>query len=47
MKTYPYLLVRGGSWYNSPHDARLAVRGRNSPGYHGSLLGFRLVRSEP
>ena len=47
MKRCLLRVVRGGSWYNSPHDARLAVRGRNSPGYHGSLLGFRLVRSEP
>ena len=46
MKTYPYLLVRGGSWCDGPRFARVAGRFRGAPDYYSSLLGFRLVRSK-
>ena len=47
MKTYPYLVHRGGSWYNGPRSAGVAYRGRSAPDRRSGLVGFRLVRSEP
>lgn len=35
---------RGGSWCNVAVDCRSALRGNNSPGGRGHVLGFRLVR---
>ena len=47
MKTYPYLVLRGGSWIISPRGARLAIRYGITPGRRFNGLSFRLVRSEP
>ena len=38
---------RGGSWYNYAVRCRVADRNGLSPGYEGSFLGFRLVRTAP
>jgi formylglycine-generating enzyme len=38
-----YRVNRGGSWGNSPGDARAAERNSNSPGNANGSLGFRLV----
>ena len=47
MKTYPYLVIRGGSWNYDPRLARVAIRYRFTPGYRYDYVGLRLVRSEP
>ena len=47
MKRCLLRVVRGGSWYNDPRSARVADRYGDTPGYRGSLLGLRLVRSKP
>ena len=39
-------VVRGGSWYDFPIGARVANRGRDSPGDRNILLGFRLARQQ-
>jgi formylglycine-generating enzyme required for sulfatase activity/predicted Ser/Thr protein kinase len=36
--------ARGGSWFTTPAYVRYAYRNRFESGYHGSSLGFRLVR---
>jgi formylglycine-generating enzyme required for sulfatase activity len=36
-----YKLLRGGSWFSLPLDARAAFRGSNFPGYVNSLIGLR------
>ena len=47
MKTYPYLVHRGGSCDNYPRPARVADRFRYSPGRRScGYLGLRLVRSK-
>jgi len=38
-------VYRGGSWYTFHALARVALRGRRSPGDRGDLMGFRVVRS--
>ena len=38
-------VYRGGSWGNGSADARVADRGRGSPGSRGVNLGVRLVRT--
>lgn len=38
--------VRGGSWYFSASNTRVASRRHNSPGISIDYLGFRLVRSK-
>lgn len=38
-------VVRGGSWYDDPHDLRLANRGWNSAVDRFSGLGFRIART--
>ena len=38
-------VVRGGSWYGDPRYLRSAVRGRNSPAYRLSNIGFRVART--
>jgi formylglycine-generating enzyme required for sulfatase activity len=40
-----YRVMRGGSWGNLRSVARCAYRNRAGPGYFGSYIGFRLVRS--
>ena len=35
-------VYRGGSWYYSMPDARVANRGRRPPSFRFSFLGFRL-----
>ena len=37
---------RGGSWGNGARHCRASNRFSNSPGYHSSYLGFRLLRTE-
>ena len=41
-----YRVNRGGSWGSFARGVRSALRGRDSPGTHNFLLGFRLVRTE-
>ena len=41
----PYYAVRGGSWYSAPSYVRAAYRGYKLPGYAGTDLGFRAVRT--
>ncbi len=38
-----YRVDRGGSWYGSASDCRVANRDYSSPGYRNSDLGFRVV----
>lgn len=38
-----YRVFRGGGWGNGASDCRVAYRNRNSPGYRGNFLGFRVV----
>ena len=40
-------VFRGGSWYVTPRYLRSADRIRNTPGYRGDILGFRLARTLP
>ena len=40
-------VVRGGSWYSDPQFARVARRDGDAPGYRGSNLGVRLLRTAP
>lgn len=42
-------VVRGGSgsWGSDARDCRSATRGGLAPGYRGSYLGFRLLRTAP
>jgi formylglycine-generating enzyme required for sulfatase activity len=40
-----YRVYRGGSWYDVPLLARVAIRNGSTPGIRGSLLGFRLLRA--
>ena len=47
MKTYPYLVIRGGAWDDDPRDARVADRGWSTPDDRYYDVGLRLVRSEP
>jgi formylglycine-generating enzyme required for sulfatase activity len=42
-----YRVYRGGCWRNVPQLARVAVRGRNTPGNRDGALGFRLLRTAP
>jgi formylglycine-generating enzyme required for sulfatase activity len=46
MKTYPYLVLRGGSWIISPRGARVAIRYRDALDRRSSYVGLRLVRSK-
>jgi len=39
-----YRVIRGGSWFFSPGNARSAFRYVDSPGFRGTDLGFRVVR---
>ena len=43
----PDRVIRGGSWLNDPHDARVAYRIRLVPGRRVLNLGLRLVRTDP
>ena len=38
-------VVRGGSWNDDPADLRSAYRSRDTTGYRGSDLGFRVGRT--
>ena len=38
-------VLRGGSWYNSSHNTRSTVRGRDNPSTANSFIGFRCARS--
>jgi formylglycine-generating enzyme required for sulfatase activity len=40
-------VLRGGSWGNRPAGVRADYRGRNTPGFRGNGLGFRLARTDP
>ena len=40
-------VLRGGSWYYAPYDARVADRNNGTPGGRGSNCGFRLVSQAP
>jgi len=40
-------VVRGGSWYDAPQYARVAIRFNDSPGVRDRTLGFRLLRTAP
>jgi formylglycine-generating enzyme required for sulfatase activity len=40
-----YRVVRGGSWYNGPHDVRAAVRYGSTSDDRDNLAGFRLARA--
>jgi formylglycine-generating enzyme required for sulfatase activity len=40
-------VFRGGSWYDTAWGCRSAYRRGDSPGYRGSHLGFRLLRTVP
>ena len=40
-------VFRGCSWYVTPRYLRYADRIRNTPGYRGDILGFRLARTLP
>jgi formylglycine-generating enzyme required for sulfatase activity len=40
-------VLRGGSWNNSPRDARAAIRNNNEPARRFSIFGFRLARKLP
>jgi formylglycine-generating enzyme required for sulfatase activity len=39
-----YPCMRGGSWIDFPHHARIANRGWYATDTHSSYLGFRLYR---
>ena len=39
-------VARGGSWFSSARGCRASYRYNYSPGYRGSILGFRLLRTE-
>jgi len=39
-----YRVLRGGSWVNDAGYCRVALRGRNYPGYTSYDVGFRVVR---
>ena len=43
----PLRVVRGGSWYVTGEDLRVANRFRAPPGYRDDRGGFRIVRSLP
>ncbi len=45
VKVNDFKMLRGGSWLNSPRDARCSVRLRNIPDYRYGDVGFRLVFS--
>jgi iron(II)-dependent oxidoreductase len=45
LKAGDFRVVRGGSFYDFRRGVRCAYRGRNSPGYFGRYLGFRVVVS--
>ena len=36
-------IIRGGSWYNTPHSCRSAFRNFDAPVFRDSTLGFRVV----
>jgi len=38
-------VYRGGSWFINSDRCRSAYRGRNSPDFRFSFLGFRVLRS--
>jgi formylglycine-generating enzyme required for sulfatase activity len=38
-------VVRGGSWFLNPEDARVAIRGRIGPSDRNFTYGFRLART--
>jgi formylglycine-generating enzyme required for sulfatase activity len=38
-------LMRGGSWYGGPENARAAARSRAGPGLRVNYVGFRVARS--
>ncbi len=40
-------VIRGGSWWNGPRDARVAYRYGDVPSNRGGSLGFRVARSLP
>ncbi|MCP5067044.1 MAG: SUMF1/EgtB/PvdO family nonheme iron enzyme [bacterium] len=39
-------VVRGGSWNNSAHNVRAAIRNSNDQGNRNDNLGFRLARAQ-
>ena len=40
-----FRVIRGGSWFNAPRNARVAYRDGNGPGRRRVFLGLRLARS--
>jgi hypothetical protein len=38
-------VLRGGSWYNNPQNARAAYRNNNNPDNLNNNNGFRVVRA--
>ena len=40
-------VLRGGSWYDPPHDLRSTSRELFTTDYRGSYVGFRVVCSPP
>lgn len=44
MDNSPLRVLRGGSWFYAPVDARVAYRLRFAPFYRNFYLGVRLVR---
>ena len=45
--TGSFRVYRGGGWYDSAEDCRVALRSSNTPTYRLSDLGFRLAISSP
>ncbi len=43
--TGPRRILRGGSWYSSPKVSRCLDRNKDTPGFRGPRVGFRLARN--
>ncbi|MEB3334456.1 MAG: hypothetical protein VKP70_05680 [Cyanobacteriota bacterium] len=40
-------MLRGGSWFNEPHNCRSAYRNSNHPANHNNNVGFRVCCLPP